>query len=350
MTPRAAKTRSLAIALLLLCSEAAAAAERDDLAARMAKAENASEYWDLMARFESGHRLVARFLVTNEGPGRHTAVAVGHLVFPDGSHADFHNGRPRARWKLDDSRLRLDIGSSTLDLGSPERAYEVDKNKAGVKIHLSIRASDANSLAPKRGPGGYRVRLVDLAAPIEGSVWIRDRMAEPQPVRGVASLTHTWMDESEPEVALRRIDFASLDGNTGISLVDLKTPGGPPLRWIAIQREGQILYESGDFEVSLSGTAPKGKSRDYPVPARLRFHNSELSGTVELERILLKKDPMKVLPQPFRFLLSLKMKPRRIWADSPFELKFGPPSDRSAFQARGTGMASVTFLNPFRSS
>ncbi len=345
------KRRHAAIALLVLCAGAAVAAERSDLAARMARAENASEYWDLMARFESGHRLVARFLVTNEGPGKHTAVAVGHLVFPDGTHHDFHNGRTRARWKLDESRLRLDIGSSTLDLGSPTRTYEVDKNKAGVKIHLSIAASDATSLAGDGGPGGYRVHLVDVAAPIEGSVWIRDRgMTEPDDVRGVASLTHTWMDVSEPEVALRRIDFASLDGDTGISLFDLTTPGGRPLRWIAIQREGSILYESGDFEVSLQGTAPKGKSREYPVPARVRFHNSELNGIVELERILLKKDPMEVLPQPFRFLLSMKTKPRRIWADSPFELKFGPPSDRSAFQARGTGMASVTFLNPFRSS
>ncbi len=344
------KTRRVATLLAVLAAGAAVAAERDELAARMAKAENASEYWDLMARFESGHRLVARFQVTNEGPGRHTAVAVGHLVFPDGSHADFHNGRTRARWKLDDARLRLDIGSSTLDLRGPARAYEVDKNKAAIKIHLSIEASDTNSLASGRGPGGYRVRLVDLAAPIEGSVWIRDHgMPEPVSVRGLASLTHTWMDESEPEVALRRIDFASLDDDTAVSLIDLTTPGGPPLRWIAIQREGRIVYESADFEVSLEGAAARS-SRGYPVPGRLRFRNSDLDGTIELERILLKKNPMAVLPQPFRFLLSLKMKPRRVWADSPFELKFAPPTDRSGFQARGKGLASVTFLNPLQSS
>ena len=71
------------------------------------------------------------------------------------------------------------------------------------------------------------LRLIDLAALIEGSIWIRDKgMAEPLAVRGRASLTHTWMNASEPEVALRRIDFASLDADTAIYLVDLETPGG----------------------------------------------------------------------------------------------------------------------------
>ena len=44
---------------------------------------------------------MARFLVTNEGPGKHTAAVVGHVVFPDGHTVKFRKGRFSGRWQLD---------------------------------------------------------------------------------------------------------------------------------------------------------------------------------------------------------------------------------------------------------
>ena len=81
--------RSYGIALGLMLGAGVASAQPASLAARMSTAETASEYWDLSARFESGHSLVARFQITNEGPGQHTAVAIGHVVFPDGERSSF---------------------------------------------------------------------------------------------------------------------------------------------------------------------------------------------------------------------------------------------------------------------
>jgi hypothetical protein len=335
------------LAPLLLLTAAAVGAERSELAARMSKADSASEYWDLTARFESGHRLMARFLVTNQGPGEHTGVALGHLIFPDGSHKAFENARRRARWEIDAEGLRLEMGSSLLDLRGPERSYAIDKNRAGVKIRLSIQASPATSLASRSGPGGYSLRIIDVAAPIEGTVWVRDRgMPEPVAVRGRAALTHTWMKGAEAKLALRRIDFASLGDDAGISLVDLTTPDGGSLRWLAVHRDGRIVHETGDFELSLEGAVAGWKVARYPVPGALRFRDSRVDGSVELERIVLSHEPLELLPQPFRFLLSLEARPRRVWAESPFEVKFDPGSDRSSWQVRGTGIATVSFLNP----
>lgn len=319
--------------------------QQPELAARMSRQDSAWESWDLAARFESGHVLVARFLVTNDGPGEHTAVAVGHLLFPDGSPVTFHNGRASDRWKLEHDGMRLDVGSSELDLRPPRRSYEIDKDRTGVKIHLAIEASPDTSLASRQGPGGYGIRIVDVAAPIEGTAWIRERkMEEPVALRGRASLIHSWADARESKVALRRVDFASLSPDGAISLVDVTTPDDAHLRWLVVQRGGRIVHETPDFELSL-GPSQAGSGR-YPVPASVSFRDSVVEGKVDLQRILLSRDPFELVPQPFRFLLSLHTRPRRVWAESPFKVKFDTGSDRSSWQAQGAGIATVTWLNP----
>jgi len=336
-----------AMAVVWLSSPAPMArGELPELAARMSAQEGASEYWDLAARFDTGHALVARFLITNQGPGKHTAIALGHLIFPDGRTASFTNGRARDKWKLKDDGLYLDVGSSELGLRGPERSYEVDKDRDGVKIFLKIQASAAPSPAPE-GPPGYHVSVLDVAAPIEGTIWIRDRkMPEPLAVRGRVALTHTWVDRKESALALRRIDFASLGAEGAFVLLDMRASKGPGLRWIAVEREGRIAYQTADFQISQQPSADSSRGDDYPVPSGLRFHNDRLDGSFALERILLRRNPLEELPLPLRFLLSLDTRPRRVWAESPFELKFQGGSDRSTWQLRGTGIASLTYLNP----
>ena len=341
--------RAFWISLSLLVAAAAAPAEdRVDAAARMSTEASASEYWDLTALFDTGHRLVARFLITNEGPGKHSAVAVGHVVLPDGQAVKFRNGRRRARWRIDEKRLRIDIGSSLLDLQGPVRTFEYDKEKRGLKIRLAIEADETIRRAGAAGPGGYRVDLLDLSARAEGTLWTRG-MDAPISLSGRAALTHTWMDQSEARLALRRFDFVSLEEEAALVFYDLTTSSGKRLSWLAIEKAGQILYESEDLEVSLRGVLPQWRETRYPIPAALHLRNSEVDGRIELGRILVQHEPLEDLPQPLRFLLSFRTRPKRVWTNSPFEVKVSSGSDRSYLRVRGTGIASVTYLNPLPS-
>jgi hypothetical protein len=333
---------------LLVAAAAAPADDRVDAAARMSTADSASEYWDLTALFETGHRVVGRFLITNEGPGKHSAVAVGHVVLPDGQAVKFRNGRRRERWTLDPTRLRIEIGSSLLDLQSPVRAFEYDNEKRGLKIRLAIEADETIRRAGGAGPGGYQVNLLNLSARAEGTLWTRG-MDAPIALSGRAALTHTWMDESESRLALRRFDFASLEQETALLFYDLTTSGGKRLSWLLIEKAGRILYEGEDLEVSLRGVLPQWRDPRYPIPAALHLRNSEVDARIELGRILVQHEPLEDLPQPLRFLLSFRLRPKRVWADSPFEVKVNSGSDRSYLRVRGTGIASVTFLNPLPS-
>ena len=74
--------------------------KRGGLDAYLLKSSDAVEYWTLFIELESGHRISQRFLLTNAGPGERNALALGHVMRPDGTRQDYHNGRFEPRWTL----------------------------------------------------------------------------------------------------------------------------------------------------------------------------------------------------------------------------------------------------------
>ncbi len=325
----------------------AAVPERGDPAARLSRSDGALEYWDLVARFEQGHRLVARVLVTNEGPGEQTAVGVGHLIQPDGEVVEFRNGRLQGSWTVSDDGRSLRIGSTQLGLSGPVRTLEYDNNKRGIEIRLRLRA-DGSARFPRAGePPDYRSDVLDLAAPVEATVLLPG-MTAPLALSGRAAFVHTWMDETEPSLVLRRIDVASLGPGVQVYLRDLTTPEGERHHWLVAVRDGRVLVETSEILVALEGRQ-EGTSRGYPVPAALRLRGPGLAGRITLGRPLLEHNPLGALPQPFRFLLSFSMRPRRVWTDSSFSLRFDAAPGRAALDLEADGIASVSFLNPLES-
>jgi len=339
----------LAVAALALAAAAPEpAAKRVDPAARLAPQGSACEYWDLVARLDSKHRVFARFMITNQGPGTRTALATGHLVQPDGTVVPFQNGRRWGRWKLGPERLRVEIGSSLLDLRGPVRRFEVDKRKKGIQIRLDYSPGQPRALREARGPGAYTIDLLELAEPVEGSVWVAG-MAEPLAVRGTIAVTHTRMEQGEPDLALRRIDVLSLDSEQGLFLSELTTPGGERSRWLVLRHRDQFVFDSGDFELQPESAAPAGGDPDYPIPRALLLRSPEIEGEIRLGRVLAQHDPLQALPQPFRLLLSFEMRPRRVWMDALLEVRLHADAEHPALHVRGSGIASVTYLNPLSS-
>jgi len=321
--------------------------ERGDPAARLSAANDALEYWDFVARFEQGYRLVARVLITNQGPGDRTAVGVGHLVLPDGEIVEFRNGRREERWSIEPDGRSLRIGSTRLSFTGPLRHLEYDNDRRGIEIRMDFHGEGPARFQRSGERAGYSVDLLDLATPVDGTILLPGMQA-PLAIAGRGALTHTWMDESEARLVLRRIDFASLDAGPAVYLRDVTDSGGKSHRWIALVQGGELLLESSDVEVALEG-ASEGSRKGYLVPKRLRIRAPGLSGEVALERELVDHDPLGDLPQPFRFLLSFATRPRRVWTDSPFSFRFDAAHGRSAIEIQGNGITSVTYLNPLSS-
>ncbi len=321
--------------------------ERGDPAARLSAASDAIEYWDFVARFEQGHRLVARVLVTNQGPGDRTAVGVGHLVLPDGEIVEFRNGRLEGRWSIAPDGRSLRIGSTQLAFAGPLRTLEYDNDRRGIELRLHFHGEAPARFQRSGERPGYRVDLLDLSVPVDATILLPG-MSAPLAIAGRAALAHTWTDASEARLVLRRIDFASLDTGAAVYLRDLTDPEGKSHRWLIVVSDGEVLLESSDFALALESPAGSPKT-GYPVPARLSITAPGLSGAVTLGRRLLEHDPLGDLPQPFRFLLSFATRPRRVWTDSPFSLRADAAPGRSAIEIQGNGITSVTYLNPLSS-
>lgn len=342
---------ALAAALLIAAAQASpgeadATLRRGSPAARLSRAAGASEYWDLTAAFDSGHQLFARFSITNEGPGSETAYAIGHVLLPDGSAVPFENGRRKGRWSISADGLQIEVGSSALDQHSPVHRLAVEKRKKGIHVDLRFRPESELGRALDPGLGSYRVDLLSAAAPVEGTLWVRGMQA-PALVRGMLAATHTWMEQSEAELVLRRIEFFSLSPETRLYVSDLTTPEGARSGWLVLERSSKPLLRTAGCELSLEeeegrSAAPAG----YPLPGRLQLHCPDLDGEIRLGRVLLSHDPMGLIPQPFRLILSFRMRPRRVWIEAAFEVRLRPGSDDSRNRMTGSGIVSVTFLNP----
>lgn len=314
---------------------------RSDGAARLPSGASASEYWDLSIRLDSGHRIFARFLITNEGPGEGSAAAFGHLVMPDGSVRDFDNAKRAGDWQLSADRLRLRIASSILDQTGSPRKFEYDSDRLGVKLHLWYESDGALSRPDHPALRDHATDLLALAAPVRGTLWVTG-MAEPLDVTGTLTATHTWTRRSESELAARHIEFFSLDGDASLYVSELLTPGGERVRWLVALR-GAERFASDRFELEVE---PPPQPSDYPVPAALQLSGPELEGVIRLGPELMQDAPFEMLPQPFRFLLSLKARPRRVWMVSPFEIRLKSGPGRPESILRGSGITSVTFSNP----
>ncbi len=348
----AARARAVTGALAVLAALAAVAAlapraalaiERGAGASRISDADSASEYWDIVAHFDTNHQLFARFLITNEGPGERTAIATWLLIDPEGRRREFRNGRREERWTLSPGGDRMEIGSSIFDRSGPVHRLEYDSTKRGIRVAFQY-APRGPVAWPRIWDDRYAFDLLELATPVTGTIWL-EGMPETARVSGTISITHTSMEQSEAELTLRRIDFTSTASGTAVFLSDRMTPSGARERWLVAARDGQVLAERIDFELAVVGTAANG-SGEYPTPERLEIRGSGVEGAIQSRSTLAAVDPLEAIPQPFRFLLSFKMRPQRAWTRASYEVRLRSGPDGSETVLKGSGVGTITFTNP----
>ena len=314
-----------------------------DPTARLPSGGSAWESWEITAHLDSGHRIASRFLVTNAGPGDRNGVAVGRVIGPDGRVHEFHNGRRRNRWELSDDRLRLDIGGSHLDLHGPAHRLRIDKRH----VQIDLRYTPAGDGFSPSGvtPPGYRLDVIAVSAPMEGSLWL-EGMDTPLAVHGRAAVTHRWAKRPERDLTLRRIEFFGRRDEDALYLIDLTAPDGDRKRWLGLWNGSELRFATTEFQLHLDGAAADRENSPYWVPGSLLLEGERVGGRIRIERTLAEANPLSALPGPIRFLLSLSMRPRRVWAESPFDvtLHTDPDSGRVR-QVSGSGMVAFSFLD-----
>jgi hypothetical protein len=337
----------LRLLLCLLAVPAVCLAEepRGHPAAHVLPGEFASEHWEFTARFDSGHLLFVEFIVTNIGLGDRNAAVFGHIVSPDGKSKRFSNGRTEKYWALASDRLQMEVGNSLLDVHAP--TYKMQVTKRSVRLDLQITPDARPLWSPAFAPPGYALDLLALAAPIEGTLWMKG-MTEPLQVRGTVTATHSWTNAAGSSLVLRRVEVFSLHEKNPLYGIDVTAPDGTRKRWIVVKRPDHAEYMSEHFDLSFTGELKGQRDRGYPVPNVLQLKNAEIEGQIRLESRILQADPFADLPRPFHYLVSLALdlRPQRVWAQSQFEMTWQASSGTAPIQERGSGITAVTFLNP----
>jgi hypothetical protein len=324
-----------------------AAPQRGDPVSRISQGENASEYWDFVASFDSKEQLFARFMITNEWPGDAYAVAAGHFVRADGTVLPFRNGRMAGDWELGAGGRWIRIGGSRLDLSGPELRIDIGKTKRGIQIHLRMQPSPRASAGPELPDTS--VDVLAVSAPIEGTVWFTG-MPAPLSVRGRAGITHTWMDPRESERVLRRLDFFGRDGGLAVYLGEALAPDGRSTAVLSVERDGKPILNVTEITISHGDKKAVELGPGYPIPRQLILTSRDVSGVIHINQTLVRHEPLQDLPLPFRFLLSSAAHPQRVWMDSRFEVRIEQGPLSQPLQAQGTGITSVTFTNPLSPS
>ena len=197
--------------------------------------------------------------------------------------------------------------------------------------------------------GSYSIDLLDLGTPVTGTIQLKG-MKEPVTVRGTISVAHAWMEQSEADLALRRIEFSSAGDGPALYLSDLTTPSGARHRWLVVERDGAVIFRTTEFQLELGDSDKKSNQDGYPIPTTLRITAPGVEGVIQTESVLAAVDPLEDIPQPFRFLLSLKMRPHRVWKRASFELRLRSEPGRAETVLRGSGITTITFLNPLPST
>ncbi len=344
-----------------------------DPSARLLGADDASEYWTLYIELESGHRITQRFLLTNAGPGKQTAVAVGHLLEPGRAPYRYVNGRRRSRWTLSKDRLFFDIAASHLDLHRPRGELRITKDDIEIRLFFDFATSDLAAPVPRnRLPSGYRVDVLAVAAATQGSIhapW----MAAPIQTVGRTWMVHTWSEKSESKLLDRRIDLYGGDGESAFYGLQLRNGNRFSSHWVlGRSREGKIIESPINISetwTESSREASRRGSRSYPLPGDFRVVGPK-SGLITLNQEWLRFDPLEVIPNPFRWFIRRSTRPQEVWADTRIDVTLllapnapSPPNRPGANEStitssseRGTesgsavgsvaGVASVTFMNP----
>lgn len=336
------------VAVVLLSRPAAAETSPSPLAARLLTGAFASEYWELTARFDSGHLLFAQFLITNIGLGDRNAAASGYVIGPQGERYRFRNGRREGKWTLSLDRLHLTVGASQLDLRRLPHRLQVEKRE--FRLDVRFRPQRPAVWAEEFASAGYTLVLLDAAAPIEGTLWVQG-MQQPLPLSGVAAFTHSWMEELGTTRLLRRVEFFSLHSGCPVYAVDITAPDGTRTQWTVVQSAATTTSANHAPLFPPPDGATQVRDPRYPVPHALLLRAEGMAGQVALQSLLLRDDPLQSVPRFFRAVVSLllELRPLRVWAASPFTLSLWSAShgaEQDSVALQGMGVTAITFLNP----
>jgi hypothetical protein len=310
-------------------------------AVRLPEGEFASDAWDLIARFQSGHLVFSQAVVTNLGWGDHKAAVVGLVVTPDQKVQVFRRSEDEHGWKLSRDGLKMDLRSIVFDRRGSLHRLDVGKDEFELRVEWKPSHSPVwPAVLPQRCP----IEIHEIASEAQGSLW-SEGMAGPTPLEGGrVALTHRWTAELEASCLVRRTELYVLEPDVGLYFTEIATPDGATHRWVALERAGNVVYQGAPERAQLTWRSdasgyPALQSADVTAAGvRLRANASEPFFSFDL---------LDRVPMPFRSALATRTRPRLMLARAHFMLELtnvGP--GRAPAAQQGNAVVKIDYANP----
>jgi len=332
---------AVAAALLLALAAAAPPADavpaRGDPAARLPSGALAGEYWDVVARFDSGHVLIVEVTLANTVLGGRLAVAVGQLSEPDGTAHRFSRSESDGQLQLGEEGRRIDLRSIVLDQSAARRRLVVDKNEFGLDV--AIDPMGAPAWPTDEAMPGCPFDVLEVAGQATGRLRLPGRA--PLELHGLAAVTHRWMPDLEVACQRRSVELFAMDGDLGLYLRQTLDPEGRERAWLLLQRGGRTLHQGPPAESELRW---RQEGSEYPELAGLRVAYPGFRAQAEVGAPLGTFEPLSRLPAPLRLALELRTRPRLVWSAPRCEVVLGEGEDRLRWNA--PALVKLTYTNP----
>jgi hypothetical protein len=296
------------------------------LRARGPHGDRSGETWDFAFVFESGERLLLRFVLTNLGPGERNAAAVWHWIDRSGAVVEYDNGQRKGGWSLEQDNRVVHIKSSVLDLRRPTLRVRMTKKRAQIDLAIELPAAPLHVAID----GDDRFELWATHAKVRGSYWKRG-MADKQEVRGTGSLFYSWVGDEGRE--LRRVEFVSFDPGSKIYATTMLWEDGAP--------DGWAFFEAADGSrrVTHDVVACPASGDDYVWPERILIDGEKTRAEIRVDPPFLRYDALSGLPGAIGVFVRWVYQPMRLWSEASLTI-----DEAEAAPIRGA--LRSTFGNP----
>jgi len=306
-------------------------------AVRLPEGEFASDAWDLVARFESGHMVFSQAVVTNLGWGDHKAAVVGLVVTPDEKVQVFRRSEEEGDWKLSRDGLRMDLRSIVFDRTQTPHRLDVGKDEFELGVEWQ---PSGQPVWPAELPQRCPIEVQEISSDASGSLWSLGMPGPTKLERGHVALTHRWTSELEASCLVRRAEVFVLESDLGIYFTEILTTKGETHRWAAVRRDGVVKYQGTPQKASLRW---KDLASGYPSAGAIELEVDGMQLHGQVSEPFFRFDLLDRVAMPFRNVLATQTEPRLLLARARLTLEPQAPGTASREVA---AVVKLDYANP----
>ena len=314
-----------------------------------------SEWWSFVFRLEGGYKAYVQFLVSNMGPGDGKAVVKVEFTTPDGRKHNTTTNLNAREWSWAKDKFELRFGDNLL--WGPIDGLRMRLSNKKLTAELAIE----NLVAPWK-PGTarayygnskdryYGFQYLAPIARVTGTVRLAGEDTD-HAIKGLVHADHSTASIGMHEQARTWARFRALDDQTVLLLSDIRTPrqyGGTPVRFAVLFHDGEVAFESTDFEIGFSDPYADPDKPGYFAPRLLEIKGTtpkgSFRGVIHAPKLTKREDFIASSGKIVGFVVARFAKPMMYYFDGVYAFQVNEGGTSKEYKGRGNYYYTV--VNP----